>query len=81
MTLRELYGYNGVEFTFVGLDVDDQVVRFFNHMTAPHMPVAAILSLSQILPTPFKSIRWRQQWGHYHYYSDNNLRMLNINNH
>jgi len=59
MTLEELYRYNKVEFSFVGLDVDDQVVRFFNYMTAPQMPVAAILSLSQILPTPFTAIRWR----------------------
>ena len=30
-----MYEYNNVEFTFVGLDVDDRIVRFFNHTTTP----------------------------------------------
>lgn len=64
----EMYKYNGVEFTFIGMDLNDQVVRFFNFMTAPKLPISAIMALMQILPAPYKSFIWKEEWGKYRYY-------------
>ena len=77
----DLYRYNKVEFTFIGLDINSEVVRFFNHMTTPLLPISVILSLSQILPTPHKSIVWKEQWGHYRYFSNNQAHLLNLTGH
>jgi len=60
MTLKDLYNYKNIEFTFIGLDITDHTLRFFNHITTPNFPVHAILSLVQALPTPYKSIRWQK---------------------
>lgn len=59
ITFEDLYNYNKVEFTFIGLDLNDKTVRFFNHKTTPKLPIIVIISLVQFLPAPYKSFIWR----------------------
>jgi hypothetical protein len=81
LTLLDLYRYNGVEFTFIGLDLTDRIVRFFNSTTTPHLPIVVLLALVQFLPTPYKSFYWREEWGRYRIHSGRTVKEINLTNH
>ena len=50
-------------------------------MTSPLLPVSAVLSLCQVLPTPYKSIIWKEEWGSYKYYTGKHARLISLRNH
>lgn len=81
ITLEDLYNFNKVEFTFIGLDLTDKTVRFFNHKTTPKLPIIVIFSLVQFLPAPYKSFIWREEWGRYHIQYESAVKEVNINMH
>ena len=58
LTLKRFYEISGVEFTFTSVDLDDQVLRFFNQKTTPYLPVCKAIQMSGSFPVAFKSQTW-----------------------
>ena len=51
---------NQIELSCTSVDLDDKVLRFFNHLTTPRLPVARAVQMSGSFPIGFKSVKWRK---------------------
>jgi len=60
VTLRRFYEITGVEFTCTSVDLDDQVLRFFNQKTTPNLPVCKAIQMSGAFPVAFKAQKWQK---------------------
>lgn len=71
LTLREYYQINEVEITSTSVDLDDQVLRFFNHKTTPDLPVCKSIQLTGAFPIAFMAQTWKKEWGKYYIHYSN----------
>lgn len=65
-TLKQFYDDTKIEFTCTAADVDDQILRFFNHKTTPDLPVCYAIQITGSLPIAFQGQYWRKEWGKYY---------------
>ncbi len=65
LTLREYYSITGIEFTCTSVDLDDQILRFFNHKTTPDLPVCKTVQMTGSFPVAFQAQKWKPEWGKY----------------
>jgi hypothetical protein len=59
ITFEQFYQLTGVEYTFVCLDINDEIVRLLNHKTVPKMQLMPLLKLHQTMCIPMRSIIWQ----------------------
>lgn len=50
---------SGVEFTCTGVDLNSQIIRFFNHKTTPNLPVCIAVQMTGSFPIAFKAQKWK----------------------
>lgn len=58
MTAKEYYCLNGVQLTFTSVDLDNKVLRLFNHKTTPNLPICKAVQMTGSFPVAFKSCYW-----------------------
>lgn len=63
------------------VDLDSQVLRFFNHKTTPSLPVYKAVVMSGSYPVAFKAPIWEKNWGKYHIYYDRWCRVIDLEGH
>jgi predicted acylesterase/phospholipase RssA len=79
--LKELYDLNGIEFTCTAVDLDDKILRLFNHKTAPNLPVCKAIQLSGSFPVAFQSQKWEKSWGKYYVHYINTRKEIDLSGH
>lgn len=58
--MKDFYQLSGgVEFTCTGVDLEDKILRFFNHKTTPFLPVYKAVQLTGSFPIAFEAQKWR----------------------
>lgn len=60
VTMKELYDKKQKEFTCTTVDLDDQIIRFLNHKTTPHLPVVYAVQMTGSFPVAFKAQKWKK---------------------
>lgn len=60
LTLKEYYDISGVELTSTSVDLDDQILRFFNHKTTPDLPVCKSIQMTGSFPVAFEAQTWKK---------------------
>lgn len=66
LNLKQFYLLNGVEFTVTSVDLECQLLRFFNHKTTPDLPVCKAVLMTGSFPVAFEAMAWRKEWGKYY---------------
>lgn len=74
ITLKKLYELTGIQFTCTSVDIDDYILRFFNHKTTPDLPVLESVHISGSFPIVFESQKWKKEWGKYYIHYANTRR-------
>lgn len=81
MTLEMFYELSGVEFTVTAVDLESQLLRFFNHKTTPRLPVSKAILMTGSFPIAFEALAWRKQWGSYFVHYPNRRRVIDLTDH
>lgn len=53
MTMKQFYQLNQIEFTCTAVDIDNHILRFFNHKTTPNLPVVKAVQMTGSFPVAF----------------------------
>ena len=56
---------NGLELTCTSVDLDNKILRFFNHKTTPNLPVCKAVQMTGSFPVGFLAQKWQKSWGYY----------------
>ena len=48
------------------MDIEDKIIRFFNHKTTPNLPAYTAVSMSSSFPIVFEAQKWKKEWGYYY---------------
>ena len=78
LTMKQLYELTEVEFTCTSVDLNNQVVRFFNHKTSPDLPACMAVKMSGSFPVAFKAHLWEKEWGKYFIHYENIRREVDL---
>jgi predicted acylesterase/phospholipase RssA len=81
ITLSEYYKLTKIELTCTSVDLDNQVLRFFNHKTTPNLPVCRSVQMTGSFPVGFKAQQWQPSWGKYLVHYADVRREVNITGH
>jgi hypothetical protein len=81
MTMKEYYTLTGIELTCTSVDLDDHILRLFNHKTTPNLPVCRAIQMTGSFPVAFKAQRWRPEWGLYHVQKKGKMVSIDITGH
>ena len=68
INMEEYYRLNNIELSCTSVDLDNKVLRFFNHKTTPHLPVCRAVQMTGSFPVGFKAQKWQKSWGDYSVY-------------
>ena len=49
-----------IELSCTSVDLDDKILRFFNHKTTPDLPVCRSVQMTGSFPVGFKAQKWRK---------------------
>jgi hypothetical protein len=60
ITMEEYYSLNPIELTCTSVDLEYKIMRFFNHKTAPNLPVYKAVQMTGSFPVGFKSQTWKK---------------------
>ena len=63
------------------MDLDDQILRFFNHKTTPDLPVCKMIQMSGSFPIAFQAQKWDKSWGKYYIHYDNVRKEIDLTGH
>lgn len=69
ITMDQYYRLNRIELSCTSVDLDNKVLRFFNHKTTPKLPVCRSVQMTGSFPVGFKAQKWKSEWGKYNVYS------------
>ena len=78
LTLREFYEEIGIEFTCTAADLDNHILRFFNHKTTPDLPIVYAIQMTGSLPLAFESQHWKRNWGKYYVHYEKSRREIDL---
>jgi hypothetical protein len=81
LNMEQLYALNGVEFTVTSVDIDDSVLRFFNHKSTPSLPVHKAVIMTGSFPVAFEALKWQSEWGKYYIHYDKWRREIDLTGH
>jgi hypothetical protein len=81
MSMKEYYALTGIELTCTSVDMDDRILRLFNHKTTPNLPVCRAIQMTGSFPVAFKAQRWRPEWGLYHIQKKGKVACIDITGH
>ena len=79
--MLQYYKLTKVELTCTSVDLNNKVLRFFNHKTTPHLPVCKCVQMTGSFPVGFKAQKWKKQWGKYNVYLLEQKIEICLNNH
>ena len=79
--MREYYILNPIELTCTSVDLDNKVLRLFNHKTTPDLPICKAIQMTGSFPVGFKAQRWKREWGYYHVHHKDKLTVIDITGH
>lgn len=77
----QYYRLTGIELSFTSVDLDNKVLRFFNHKTTPNLPVCRAVQMTGSFPVGFKALKWRKEWGQYSVYLNKKRMDIEITGH
>lgn len=60
VTMREYFRLTGIELSCTSVDLDNKVLRFFNHKTTPLLPVCRSVQMTGSFPVGFKAQKWKK---------------------
>ncbi len=60
ITMKEYYVMNPIEVTCTSVDLDNKILRFFNHKTTPDLPICKAVQMTGSFPVAFKAQRWKK---------------------
>lgn len=64
--MKQYYLMTQIELTCTSVDLNNKVLRFFNHKTTPDLPVCRAVQMTGSFPIGFKPQQWKSEWGKYH---------------
>jgi predicted acylesterase/phospholipase RssA len=79
--MKEYYLLTNVEFTVTSVDLNDKILRFFNHKTTPLLPVCKAVQMTGSFPVAFKALSWEKAWGKYYVHYDRTRREIDLTGH
>ena len=79
--LKQFYDITGVQFTCTSVDLDDKILRFFNHKTTPNLPVCKTVQMTGSFPVAFAAQQWKKQWGKYYIHFKNSRKEVDLTGH
>lgn len=79
--MKDFYEMTGVEFTVTSVDINSQILRFFNHKTTPDLPVHKAVIMTGSFPVAFEALKWRKEWGKYYIHYENWRREIDLEGH
>lgn len=79
--MMQYYRLTGIELSFTSVDLDNKVLRFFNHKTTPNLPVCRAVQMTGSFPVGFKALKWRKEWGQYSVYLNKKRMDIEITGH
>lgn len=79
--MEMFYNLTGVEFTVTSVDIDDKLLRFFNHKTTPQLPVSKSVVMTGSFPVAFEALKWRSEWGKYYIHYNRWRRVIDLTGH
>lgn len=78
ITMLEFYRMTKAEMSCTSVDLDNKVLRFFNHKTTPRLPVCKAVQMTGSFPVAFKAQRWKKEWGYYHVHHTDQKILIDI---
>ena len=79
--MRQYYRINNIELSCTSVDLDDKILRFFNHKTTPQLPVCIAVQMTGSFPVAFKAQKWKKEWGYYYIYHIHSKIQVDIEDH
>ena len=81
INMYEYYILTRIEVSCTSVDIDDKILRFFNHKTTPLLPICRAVQMTGSFPVAFEAQTWKREWGDYYVYKSSVMTVIDITGH